>query len=138
MASAHEHARIVHRYFEEVWNRGQIDVLDELLTPDYINHSPSMPNPAPGPPGLKPIVEAMRRAFPDLHYDIIDSVYGEDRAALHVMVTGTHRGDFFGLAPTGRAFRVRQMQIERFADGRIAEHWRVTDESGLLRQLGVA
>src|SRR5262249_11971035 len=131
------HVQVIHRYFEKVWNEGRLDLLDELLTPDYRNHSPSTPNPLPGPEGLKPIVAAMRAAFPDLHYTIDDLVLAENAAAVRVTLTGTHQGDFFGLPPTGRKVRVSQMNIEQFRDGRIAQHWRVTDELGLMRQLGV-
>jgi steroid delta-isomerase-like uncharacterized protein len=124
------------RYFEEVWNRGNLDVLDQLLAPHYINHTPSTPNPPPGAAGLKPIVLAMRQAFPDLHYEIKDIVATDDAVVMRVLMTGTHRGDLFGLAPTGRRVTVDQINIERIENGRIAEHWRVTDELKLMRQLG--
>jgi steroid delta-isomerase-like uncharacterized protein len=125
------------RYFEEVWNQGRLDVLDELLAPDYVNHTPSTPNPPPGPAGLKPIVQAIREAFPDLHYRIEDAVATDDAVILRVVMTGTHRGALFGLAPTGRRIEVKQINIEHIRNGRIAEHWRVTDELTLMRQLGV-
>jgi steroid delta-isomerase-like uncharacterized protein len=127
---------VVERYFEEVWNQGRLEMLDELLTGDYRNHAPSTANPAPGPAGLKPIVAAMRQAFPDLHYTIERLVVAQDAVAAQVTLTGTHQGDLFGLPATGRRVRVTQMNIERLRDGRIAEHWRVTDELTLMRQLG--
>jgi steroid delta-isomerase-like uncharacterized protein len=130
-------ARLIHRYFEEVWNEGRLDVLDELLTPGYLNHTPSTAAPPPGPAGLEPIVAAMRAAFPDLHYAIEDLVVGPAAVAVRVTMTGTHRGDLFGLPATGRRVRVSQMNLERLASGRIAEHWRITDELALMRQLGV-
>jgi predicted SnoaL-like aldol condensation-catalyzing enzyme len=86
-AAAEHNERLGRRYFEEVWNQGHLDVLDELLAPDYINHTPSTP---------------------------------------------TTR-----LAPTGRRIEVNQINLERVRNGRIAEHWRVTDELTLMRQLGV-
>jgi ketosteroid isomerase-like protein len=128
---------LITRYFEEVWNRGQLAVLDEIMAPDYINHSPSTPDPRPGPEDLKPIVSAMRAGIPDLHYDILDMVVTPTKAAVYLRVTGTHSGSLFGIAPTGKSIDVRQMQIEWLRDGRIWQHWRVTDELGLLRQLGV-
>jgi steroid delta-isomerase-like uncharacterized protein len=135
-SAADHNAAIALRYFEDVWNRGDLDVLDELLTPDYVNHTPSAPNPAPGPQGLKPIVRAIREAFPDLHYEIADVIATPDSVVMRVVMTGTHRGDLFGLAATGRRVRVDQINIERIENGRIAEHWRVTDELSLMRQLG--
>lgn len=128
--------RLIHRYFNEVWNEGQLHVLDELLTPDYLNHSPGLPNPRPGPADLKPIVAAMRAGMPDLHYTILDLVVAEDKVAAYVRMTGTHTGVFFGLAPTGRSIDVRQMQVEWIRDGRICQHWRITDDLALMRQLG--
>lgn len=124
------------RYFNEVWNRGNVTALDQLLAPSYINHTPSTPNPSPGPEGLKPIVLAMRSAFPDLHYEIKDLIATEDKVVMRVVMTGTHRGDLFGLPATGKKVSVEQINIEHLRDGRIVEHWRVTDELTLMRQLG--
>ncbi len=128
--------QIIIRYFEEVWNQGKLEVLDDLLSPDYINHSPGMPNPEPGPNGLKPIVSAIRSAFPDLKYIVKNMVVAQDQVAIHVLMTGTHTGDFFGIAPTGNKIAVSQMQIERINNGKMVEHWRVTDDLALMRQLG--
>jgi steroid delta-isomerase-like uncharacterized protein len=128
--------KLARRYFEEAWNRGDVAVLDELLAPDYVNHTPSTPNPPPGPEGLKPIILALRRAFPDLHYEIKDVIATENAVTIRVVMTGTHRGDLFGLPPTGRRVQVDQINIEHIRDGRIVEHWRVTDELKLMRQLG--
>ncbi len=130
-------ARLIERYFEEVWNQGKVDALDELLTSDYLNHSPGLPDPQPGPEGLKPIVLMMREGIPDLHYNIEDLVLAEDRVAAFVHMTGTHTGRFFGIAPSGKAIDVRQMQIEWIRDGRICQHWRITEDLKLMRQLGV-
>jgi steroid delta-isomerase-like uncharacterized protein len=127
---------IVRRYFEEVWNQGRLDVLDELLDPDYINHTPSTPNPPLGPAGLKPIVAEFRTAFPDLLFRIEDLFATPNRAVARVVMTGTHRGSLFGIPPTGRSVEVNQINIEQIARGRIVEHWRVTDELALMRQLG--
>ena len=102
---------LITRYFEEVWNQGKLDVLNEIIAPDYINHSPGMPNPPRGPEGLKPIVSAIRHAFPDLNYVIKNMVVSDKQVAVHTMMHGTHRGDFFGLAPTGKTIQVTQMQI---------------------------
>ena len=108
----------------------------KLLSPDYINHNPGMPNPIPGPDGLKPIVEAIRKAFPDLKYVIENMVVSDDQVAVQTTMHGTHTGDFFGIAPTHKVIKVNQMQIERIANNKIIEHWRVTDELSLLKQLG--
>jgi predicted ester cyclase len=109
--------QVIHRYFSEVWNEGRLQVLDELVTLDYIHHSPSTPDPERGPRGLKPIVAAMRIGIPDLHYTILDAVLEPDKEAVHVRLTGTPTGESFGMAPTNRSIDVRQMQIEWLRDG---------------------
>jgi steroid delta-isomerase-like uncharacterized protein len=129
--------RVIERYFEEVWNQGRLEVLDELLAEDYVNHSSSLADAPPGPRGVKPIVAAMRAAFPDLHYTIERVVVDDDAVAVRVTMRGTHRGDFFGIPATGKSFAVTQMNLERFREGKIVEHWRNTDELGLMKQLGL-
>ncbi len=129
--------QLIIRYFEDVWNNGNLDVLDEIISQDYINHSPGSPNPLPGPIGLKPIVAAIRKAFPDLKYVIENMVASDTQVAVLTTMSGTHNGDFFGLAPTNKKIKVNQMQIERIANHQIVEHWRVTDDLTMLRQLGL-
>ena len=105
------HKQLIIRYFEEVWNQGHLNVLDEIIAPNYINHSPGIANPIPGPEGLKPIVAAIRKAFPDLNYTIENMVISEEQVAIHTTMRGTHQGDLFGLAPTQKKVEVSQMQI---------------------------
>lgn len=128
--------RLIRIYFEEVWNKGRLEVLDDIVAPDYVNHSPGVPNPIPGPEGLKPIVKAMREGFPDLHYTIEDIVVAAEKVAVRVTMRGTNTGPFFGAAPTGRKVVVGQMQIEWIKDGKISQHWRRTDDVTLGWQLG--
>ena len=127
---------LIKRYFEEVWNQGQLEVLDEIMSSNYLNHSPGMPNPPPGPEGLKPIIAGLRKAFPDLHFVIENMVATEYQVAIHCTMYGTHTGDLFGLPPTGKKIKVNQMQIERIQDGKIVEHWRQSDDAGMMQQLG--
>ena len=126
----------IRRYFDELFNQGRTELVTELLHPAYVNHSPGSPELPRGRTGVVLVVQALRAAFPDLHYTIDDLVVGEDAVAARTTLRGTHRGDFFGLAATGRSVTVTQMTIERFRDGQIVAHHRVTDELTLLRQLG--
>ena len=128
---------IMARYYEEIWNQGRLEVCDELIAPDYVNHSAPLPGLPPGPGGLRQIVAAVRRAFPDLQYTIEDLVLGGDKAALRVTMRGTHRGEFLGTAPTGRKVEVPELQIEHLRDGQSVAHWHLIDELGLRRQLGL-
>ena len=132
----HPNEALVRRYFTEVWNEGNVAVLDEIIASDYVNHSPGMPNPAPGPDGLMPIITAMRQGFPDLHYEILHLVVTDDQVAAHTLMQGTHTGNFFGMSPTDKKINVAQMQIEKISNGKIVEHWRVTDDMTFMKQLG--
>jgi steroid delta-isomerase-like uncharacterized protein len=136
MTILQQNEKIIQRYFEEVWNQGKLDVLDEILDPTYMNHSPGMPNPAPGPAGLKPIIAGLRKAFPDLHFTIENMLVTEQQVAVHCTMRGTHEGDLFGLPATGKKIVVNQMQIERIKNSKIIEHWRQSDDFGMMRQLG--
>lgn len=128
---------IIQIYFNEVWNNGKVDLLDDLVAQDYINHTPSTLNPPKGAIGLKPIVLAIRKGFPDLHYELKDIIVTRDRVVARVVMTGTQTDTLFGIPPTGRRVEVNQINIERIENGRIAEHWRVTDELTMMRQLEV-
>ena len=125
------------RYYEEIWNQGRLEVCDELIAPYYVNHSAPWPGLPPGPAGLKQVVAAVRRAFPDLQYTIEDMVLGGEKAALRTTMRGTHRGEFVGTALTGRRVEVQELQIEHLRDGQIFAHWHLIDEPGLRRQLGL-
>jgi steroid delta-isomerase-like uncharacterized protein len=127
---------VIQRYFDELFNQGRLALVEELLAPDYVNHSPGSPDQPRDRAGVAAVVSALRGAFPDLHYQIEQLVEGPDAVAVRTTMTGTHRGDFFGLPATGRTIRVSQITIEQFRDGRIVAHHRLTDELSLLRQLG--
>ena len=126
----------VREYFDLVWSKGEVERLDHLLAPTYVNHTPSFGQPPPGPDGLKPIVLALRSAFPDLHYRIEDIIATPEYVVARVRMQGTHLGRLGDLPPTGRAIDVLQINIERFEGGKVVEHWRVTDELALQKQLG--
>jgi len=128
---------LIKLYFRDVWSQGNLDLLDEIIAEDYINHNPGSPNPEPGPRGLKPIIREMRNGFPDLHYEIMDLVVTENKVVARTIVRGTHLGRLWGLEPSGKRFEISQINIEHLRNGKIVEHWRVTDELGLMKQLGI-
>lgn len=128
---------VIRRYFEDLFNRGQLALLPELLHPEYVNHSPGSPDLPRGRDGVGIVVQELRRGLPDLHYQIEDMVVGDDSVAVRATLTGTHTGDLFGMPPTGHAIKVSQMTFERFREGRIVAHHRLTDDLSMLRQLGV-
>jgi steroid delta-isomerase-like uncharacterized protein len=132
----HENEKLIRRYFDEAWNQGKLEVLDEIIDPDYINHSPGLPDPIAGPDGLKPIIAAIRTGFPDLYFQINDMVITENKVAVRCTMQGTHLGNLFGIPPTGKKIEINQMQIEYIKNGKIIEHWRQSDDLGMMKQLG--
>lgn len=132
-----ERRKVIQRYYEELFNEGRVELVEDLLASDYENHSPGSADQSRRRDGVREVVLALRRAFPDLHYEIEDMVIGPNAVAVRTTVTGTHRGEFWGAAPTGRKVRASQMTIEHFREDVIVRHHRVTDELTLLRQLGI-
>lgn len=128
---------VIECYFRQLFNQGKVELVPELLHPDYVNGSPGSPDLPRGRDGVAVVVKALRTAFPDLEYKIEDMVIGANAVAVRTTLRGTHRGDFFGLPATGKTVEVSQMTIEHFKDGKIVAHHRVTDELALQRQLGV-
>ena len=113
-----------------------MDVLDEIISPEYINHSPGFERQKLGPEGLKPIVLVIPTGFQDLEYIIEKLIVTNDYVAVYVTMTGTHAGVFFGINPTSKKIEVHQMQFERISDGKMIEHWRVTADLSMMIQLG--
>ena len=130
-------ARVIERYFAELFGQGRLEFVDQLLDENYVNHSPGAPELPKGRDGVRIVVAALRQAFPDLHYAIDEMVEGAETLAVRSTLTGTHRGDFFGIPATGKTVCVKQMTFERFRGDRIVAHHRLTDDLTLLRQLGV-
>ena len=132
--STEENKAKVRRIIEEVWNGGNLAVLDELVAPNCVFHDPSTT--LSGPEGIKRYV-MYRMAFPDVHFTIDDLIAEGERVVIRWTVTGTHKGELQGMAPTGRYVRVMGMVISRFAKGKVEEDWINFDALGLMQQLGV-
>ncbi|MEU6006588.1 ester cyclase [Streptomyces sp. NPDC047453] len=124
--------------FAEAVVTGNLDALDEIVTPDSIDHDPA-PGQVPGPEGYKAMFGELRAAFPDLHVEVEHLVATDDELAFAYTITGTHLGPLMGQPATGKKVRYRGMQISRFdSDGKLVERWGSSDELGMLRQLGLA
>jgi steroid delta-isomerase-like uncharacterized protein len=125
------------RTFEEVFNQGNLALVDELVAPDFLDHEvpPGMNN--RGPDSTRQLVTMLRTAFPNLHFTIEDLVAEGDTVAGRVTMSGTHLGPFQDIPPTGRSFQQAQMYFVRFRDGKAIEHRAVRDDLGMMRQLGV-
>ena len=135
--SAVENKALARRVIEEMFNKGNLDVADELLAPDYVDHDPSMPEDVRGPEGFKEYVRAYRSAFSDLHIRIEDQIAEGDKVVTRWTGTGTHDGDLAGIAPTGLRVTLPGMEIVRISDGKLVEGWEGYDTMNMMRQLGV-
>jgi steroid delta-isomerase-like uncharacterized protein len=123
------------RFGTEVAAGGQLDVIDELTTPDFLDHDPA-PDQGPGPAGFKAFWGAFRTAFPDLQVSVDQMVADEDNVAIAYRAAGTHQGDFLGVAGTGKPFEARGVQITKFVNGKMAERWGSSDVLGIMQQVG--
>jgi steroid delta-isomerase-like uncharacterized protein len=127
---------IMERFYDEVVNAGNLDLIDELLSEDFTEHE-EMPGLAPGRQGVKEFFGMFRQAFPDVSFATEDMVAEGDTVAARVTVRGTHKGEFMGIPATGKSIEVQAVDFVRFADGIATAHWGVTDMAAMLTQLGV-
>ena len=128
---------VVRRLFEEVWNKNNLLVADELIAPAYEHHDASTPEVGRGPESEKKRVTLYRTAFPDLRLMIEDIVAERETVVARWSCQGTHSGNLGGIAPTGRQFNISGVTIARFAGGKMVEGWVNWDALGLMQQLGV-
>lgn len=127
---------VMQRMIDDLWNKGDLAVADELFHPQ--STSPTAPQAAPGPDGVKAIVSMFRSAFPDYWIHIEDMVASGDRVAARFRQGGTHLGDLMGIPATGRSVEWTEMGMLRLTRGQIAESWYDVDMVGLFGQLGVS
>jgi len=125
------------RFYEELFNRGNLDAAEELVISDFVLHDPNIPEQPRGPEGLKRFVAMYRGAFPDIEFTIEDQVAEGENTATRWVARGTPQGELMGIAPTGNRVEVRAFTLHRFSGGKIAEDWAHYDALGMLRQLGV-
>ncbi|HEX6385062.1 MAG TPA: ester cyclase, partial [Anaerolineae bacterium] len=118
-------------------NEGNLGVADELIVADAVEHEEFPGLEGSGPEVAKQFVAIIRSAFPDVRVQTQDMIAEGDKVVARVTLTGTHRGEFLGIPPTGKQVEVSTIDIIRVADGKMVEHWGVTDNLGMMQQLGV-
>lgn len=135
MTNAQEHQKnVVHRLFMEGLNKGDLDVADELMAPDFVNHG-SMDDSLRGPEAFKTTIRRQRGAFSDIRYEILDTLSEGDRVAIRWVMHGVHTGEFLGVPATHRTVEHHAMIFFRFEGGKLAERWGIVDNFALLRVL---
>jgi predicted ester cyclase len=131
--------KAVFERFHDVVNSGDVELIsktiDELVEPDAQIHTP-LPIEATGAQLLKQVWVMLLRGLPDLHMTVEDLIAEGDRVVIRDSITGTHRGEYMGIPPTGKTITYNEIFILRFAGGRIAETWGVVDVLSQLGQLG--
>jgi predicted ester cyclase len=133
---AGEEAKAIYRRFvEEVVNNGHFEVVDELYSPEYVDHA-APPGAPGGLAGVKAVMGMFRTAFPDVHFTIQLMVAEGDVVATFVSGEGTQNGPFMGLPPSGKHAKWNSTGFFRVANGKIVEHWGVPDLLGILNQIG--
>jgi steroid delta-isomerase-like uncharacterized protein len=131
-----ENKALVRRFVDEVQSAGNIDAIDELCSPEFVNHSAPSGMP-PNREGVKQVTAMFRQAFPDSYFTVEDMIAEGDKVATHKTFHGTHEGEFMGMPPTGRRVSMELIDIVRISEGRVVEHWSMGDNLGMMQQLGV-
>ena len=131
-----ENKALVRRFYEEVWDKGNLDVADEVFAADYVRHDPRAADPAPGPEGQKRVAGDFRRAFPDLRFEVELIVAEGDLVAARWHAWGTHSGPWAMVEPTGRTIDYSGVNFLRVQDGKVVEIWNHRDDLGLMEQIG--
>ena len=129
------------RLLEETFNEGRLELADQLISPELVDHDPAAPadlRALRGPEVLKRTASMYRAAFPDVRITVDDVITADDKVVLRWHAEGTHRGELAGLAATGAHISVTGIAIDRWKDGKVVESWGQWDNLGLARQLGAA
>ncbi len=132
--SAEETKAIVERFWEEVWNKKNLKIVDELLPDNVVIHNFGAV--VEGREAWRQSFTPFFTAFPDLKLTVELTIIEGDRMAVRWAATGTHTGDFRGIAPTGKQINIAGVAIYRVAEGKIVEGWSQPDTLGLLQQIG--
>ena len=133
--SVEENKENIRRHVEDVFNKGDLSIVDELIAPNYVARSPM--GEIKGPEGFRQTVVTMRNAFPDLHYTIDDMVAEGDWVAVRYTLTGTFTGEFGSRAPTGKKLTRAEANFHRFEGGKQVEMVGYLDRLTAYQQLGI-
>jgi predicted ester cyclase len=119
----------------EAFNKGKLDVIDETVAPDFVDHQP-IPGMPPGIAGLKMLISEVRKAFPDFKYTIDKEIAEGDTIVQYMTASGTMKGDFMGMKASGKHAEWQEIHIVRMRNGKGREHWGVADSMSMGQQLG--
>lgn len=124
------------RFFDELWNERRLDLIDELLAPDHVWHTPAHPVPVVGRAGFRAYAGRILSGFPDVRLTIEALLVDGDQAVARVSMRGTHTGEYMGIPPTGRTIETSQIVVALLRNGRLQTTWQEVDALRILTQLG--
>jgi steroid delta-isomerase-like uncharacterized protein len=134
--SPEDNKALVRRFVDEVQSKGNTDLIDEICSAEFVNHSAPQGLPADRE-GIKILTAMFKGAFPDSYFSVEDMIAEGDKVVTRKTFHGTHEGEFMGIPPSGRPVNVSLIDVVRISDGRVVEHWSVGDNLGMMQQLGV-
>ena len=135
--AAGEKIGLARRFYDEVCNKRQLAVADQLFSATHVYHDPSSPWVGKGPAGIKDLIGVYHRGVNDAHWDVHEIIESGDTVISRWTGRGTHTGELLGIPPTHRKVNVDGIWIHRIAGGKIVESWNCWDTLGMLQQLGV-
>jgi steroid delta-isomerase-like uncharacterized protein len=125
------------RFYSEVLNGGKLEVIDEIVSPDFVEHQELPPGVPPGREGVAAFVTTFRDAFPDLECKVEGMIAEGDEVWVHAVMTGTHKAELAGIPATGKKVSVEMFDRVKVKDGKVIAHWGVTNDMAMMTQLGV-
>jgi len=133
--SIEDNKTAIREVIEEVVNKGNLAIIDDIMAPNYVYHFPGME--VRGPEGFKQFATMMRTAFPDIHVTIDDCIGEDNMVASRFTLRGTLKGEFMGMAPTGKSMVYQEAVFVLFEGGKEVEAWPYSDTQSMFKQLGL-
>ena len=134
--SLEDNKTLMRRLMNEGLNAGNLAIIDEIMSPDFVEHQ-VLPMQGSGRDVVKQLFAMLRTAFPDIHFTFDDIIAEGDKVMARGTARSTHLGPYMGVPPTGKPVRVTIYDVVRIKDGKMVEHWGLTDALGLMQQIGV-
>jgi steroid delta-isomerase-like uncharacterized protein len=134
--AAEQDKALIGRFVDEIFNRGNMSLADEVMTPDFVEHEQLPPGIPSGREGVKVLASMMRSAFPDFKATIEDIIAEGDKVVIRMTWSGTHKGEFMGIPATGKRVSIGVIDILRMDGGKCVEHWGQMDSMGMMQQIG--
>ena len=135
--STEQNKALLRQFMEEIFNRGNMRRADELLAPDFVEREELPPGIPRDREGVKQLTTMLHSAFPDFKFTIDDMIAEGDKVVVRSTWSGTHKGEFMGIPPTGKSVSFGVFDIVRIAGGKVVEHWGQMDNMRMMQQLGV-